>query len=299
MRVAPAPLASPIALTVLAAIGSAVLAPVRTASAQCSAPTSSNEAKLLAFYAAPMMFTPAATPAPSPPWSVSLGAEAAYIPDPSAGIRRSNYCNAKGENTELSPVFPRPRVALALPFGLALEASYLPPVAVAGATPDVWSLALGESRQLAASVRGGTVWLSARVHVTQGTVRGAITCAESALQTSDSTASCYGTSESKDTFRPNMGGVDGTVSWTSASGRVGWYGGGGLMRLWPEFRVGFTDQRGVTDRTLITVARPLSRGVAYVGGSYTLAVPVQLSAQLFTSPADLTTLRVSAMYLLR
>lgn len=292
MRIASSALTLPAVLATLAL-------PARAARAQCSAPASSNEAKLLAFYAAPMMFTPAAAPESAPPWSARLGAEAVYIPGPASGIRRSNYCNTKGENTELSPVFPRPRLALALPFGLAVEASYLPPVTVAGATPNVWSAALVTTQSLATPVRGGTVWLSARAQVTQGTVRGAITCAEDALQTTDSLAPCYGTRRSRDTFHPNMGGVEGAVSWTSASGRFGWYGGGGWARLWPEFRVGFTDQRGVTDQTLVTVARPLSRGIAYIGGSYTPAAPIRLSAQLFTSPSDLTTLRVSALYLLR
>ena len=72
--------------------------------AECRVPKNSNEAKLLAFYSAPISFSPASAPEHGEPWTVRLGAEGGPIPDPDSAIQRSGACfTKKSESTGLAP----------------------------------------------------------------------------------------------------------------------------------------------------------------------------------------------------
>ena len=103
---------------------------------------SSNEAKLLAFFATPIAFSPGGIVEGLAPWHVRVGFEASYVPSPSKEMQQPEACYTvkKTENTNLSPVFPRPRVTIGLPGGLMLEGSYLPPIKVADAKPNLGSV---------------------------------------------------------------------------------------------------------------------------------------------------------------
>ena len=274
------------------AIGSALFAIYPcVVSAQCLPGENSNEAKLLAHYSAPITFAPQTGPGFAS-HGLMIGADLTYIPSPDPALQRTGVCFVpKQESTQLSPVFPRPRLMLGLPLGIGIEVSYLPPVKVAGARANLVSGALSVARPLW-SVAGRAITLAARVHATRGYVNGAITCGKDALQQADPSAPCYGTGESTDTFRPNMWGIDGSVGRLFLGGRLGVYGGGGMTWLAPRFRVGFADARGFVDRTRVEV--DLRRVAVFGGAAYRLAGIWSATAQVYSVPVDVILFRIGA-----
>ena len=267
-------------------------APSTKAAAQCLPGEDSNEAKLLAHYAAPITFATQTGPAFTT-GRVSVGGDLTYIPQPDPALERTGLCfMPKKESTRLSPVFPRPRLVLRLPLGIAVEVSYLPPVKVSGATANLASGALSLARPLL-KVGGAPVLAIVRAHATRGYVNGAITCGTNALQQVDATAACYGRQVSHDTFRPNMQGVDASLGRGFDDGRLDLYAGGGITWLAPRFRVGFTDATGYVDRTRVEVDL---RRVAFFGGAdYRLGRIWSATAQLYSVPVDVTLFRVGAV----
>lgn len=264
------------------------------AQAECRPPADSHEAKLLAFYTVPIAFSPAEAPAVLSPWTIRVGGQLSNVPSPSREIQQTGLCfQGKSERTRISPVFPQPRIAIGLPANLSLEASYVPPVKVSGATPNLGSVALAWTRPFAVR-RTTTAVVQLRAHGTFGHVTGAITCDEDVLQSSNPTAPCYGDRPSDDTFKPNMFGGEGTLGlWR---GRWGLYGGGGVTWLRPRFQVGFNDLNGYDDRTRVLVN--LTRGTAFGGLTFRPVEPLALSAQVYAVPSDATTFRLGASYLL-
>jgi hypothetical protein len=266
--------------------------------AQCMPPHDSNEAKLLAFYEAPLAFSPATAPQLLPAGSIRIGGELAPVPTPDPELERTSICyEAKGENTRLSPVFARPRIAVTLPYGFQVEASYLPPVTIADAQPNLGSLALSYTRQLPVAPAGYPLLVTVRTQGTIGRVRGPITCPESELQVSDPNAPCYGQQPSRDTFKPRMIGAEGAVGTSTHDGRLSAYAGAGIMWLRPRFQVGFTDGAGNIDRTQIVVN--LRRATVFGGLAFQVARAIDLSAQLYAVPADAVTWRFGAGWRLR
>ena len=264
--------------------------------AQCRPPANTHEARLLAFYEAPLVFSMAGAPTQLVAGELRVVAEAGNVPSPSAALQRPEFCyQAHSENTKLTPAFGRPRITLGLPAGFALEASYLPPVTVGGATPQLASVAV--ARPMDFTVGANEVTLALRAHGTFGHVRGAITCPRSALQTTDPVGACYGTQPSRDNFYPGMFGGEGAVGLHAGGGRVAFYAGGGVTWLRPRFRVGFTDATGYVDST--EVEARLARGSAFGGVSVNLSEALQLSSQVYSVPQDVTTVRATVSYRLR
>ena len=264
--------------------------------AQCRPPVNSHEARLLAFYEAPLVFSMAGAPTHLVAGELRVAAEAGNVPSPSAALQRPEFCyQPHPENTNLTPAFGRPRIALGLPAGFAIEASYLPPVTVGGATPQLASVAL--ARPMDFIVGGNEVTLGLRAHGTFGRVRGPITCPRSALQTTDAAGACYGTQPSRDNFYPGMFGGEGSLGVRERSGRVALYAGGGLTWLRPRFRVGFTDAAGYVDPTEVDAR--LVRGSAFGGVSVRASETLEFSGQVYSVPEDVTTVRATVAYRLR
>jgi len=274
----------------------AAVAITATADAQCRPPGNTHEARLLAFYEAPLVFSFAHAPTPLQAGDVTFGAEVGNVPSPSAEIQRPEYCyQPHSEHTTLTPVFGRPRLTIGLPAGLALEASYLPPVPVGGATPQLASFAV--ARPVPITVGGHQVTLALRAHGTIGHVRGAITCPSSALQTVDASAPCYGSKPSRDTFYPGMLGTEAALGTREVGGRLAFYAGGGIAWLRPRFRVGFTDAAGNIDAT--EVLADLRRGSAFGGVTVRATDVLRISAEAYSVPQDVSTVRVAVEYRLR
>jgi len=263
--------------------------------AECRVPKNSNEARLLGFYSAPISFSPASAPEPAEPWTIRLGAEGGLIPDPDTAIQHSGTCfTEKSENTKLSPFFGRPRLTLTLPAGFAVEASYLPPIKIHDAEPNLGSAAISWTRRLKMASTGNSTDIMFRLHGTVGHVRGPITCPESALQQTDQTNPCFGTRPSLDTFSPTMVGIEGILSTAAFDGRVAFYAGGGQNFLRPRFQVGFTNGLGSVDSTLIVV--DLTRITMFGGLSAEVSEAIDLSAQVYDERGDGITFRVGAGY---
>jgi hypothetical protein len=261
----------------------------------CRPRASSNEAKLLAFYSAPFAFTGMSAALPSDGSSgvrMWVGGEATIVPTPAASVRTSDRCYGvkKTENTNLSPVLPRPRILLALPNGFSVEASYLPPLTVAGATPNIGSAAIGWSGAI-----NGRLGLLVRAHGTFGVLRGPITCGENSIQQANPAAPCFGTRVSEDEYRPNMLGGEAALSY-AVSDRLRAWGGAGFTRLASKFDVNFAGTNG-TDDTQIEVE--LTRVPLFGGVSWRAMPRLEFSAQAYSVPQDLTTVRVGAMYRLK
>lgn len=257
----------------------------------CRPEDDEREAKLLAFYTAPLTFSPSGNIGTLNRGQLRLGFEATYIPEPSAEISRPERCYAsnKSEDTRLSPVFPRPRIALGLGGGWALEGSYLPPVTVFDATPNLASVALSRLTSI------GPAGLLLRAHATFGQVEGAITCSEDAIQLSDPVQPCYASQKSEDTYKPNMVGGEAAITFVLGA-RTNGYAGAGYNWLRPRFRVGFQDARpGVEyDDRLIIV--DLNRVALFGGAVYQVSPLIGLTAELYSVPEDVTTFRVGASY---
>jgi hypothetical protein len=276
-------------VTVLAAAVGILFRPTVVV-AQCRPPATSHEARLLAFYEVPAMFTMASAPERLSPGAITVAAEAIPVPSPDPTLTHPDYCYQNAtNNTKLAPVFGRPRAVVGLPAGFELEASYVPPVSAARARVTVASIAL--SRVQLASSRVSMMY---RAHGTIGRVRGPIVCPENSLQTRDAGAPCFGTTPSHDSFDPNSIGAEAALG--AAFGRIQAYAGGGATSVRPHFQAGFTDGSGNVDHTTIDVA--LVRAAAF-GGATIHVGNVAISAQVHAVPVDATTLRIGLGYRLR
>ena len=277
----------------LAALVGATLGSIAgsSAAAQCRPPASSHEARLLAFYEVPSAFSPSGAPKQLPAGAVELGAEALPVPSPNSALAHPDYCyQYTTNNTKLAPVFGRPRLLIGLPWAFTAEASYLPPIDVADARATVGSVAL--SRVQALSMLDPRLSFLLRVHATAGDIGGPITCPRASLQTTDAGAPCYGTAPSHDHFDPRSLGVEAALGVTA--GRVALYAGGGSTWERPHFQAGFTDGAGNRDQTTVDVA--LVRATAFGGASIYLKDRLELSAQLYAIPRDVTTSRIAFSY---
>jgi hypothetical protein len=142
-----------------------------------------------------------------------------------------------------------------------------------------------------------------RAHGTYGSVSGPITCPASAFQTTNDSLPCFNngsTKPSDDAFHPVMYGGEGAIGWTSASGALRAYAGGGITGLQPALRVNFVTTRGgLTTTDTTNVKTTTSRGAIFAGATARVLEGLSLSAQVYAVPADLTTVRVAAAYRLR
>lgn len=274
-------------------VGVILLAAQREATAQCRVQTNSNEAKLLAFYTAPIVFSMGTSPEELPPGSIRIGAEGEYIPKPDPAIERTGACfTQKSEHTSLSNVFGRPRITVSGPFGFAFEAAYLPPVTIARATPNLFSYAVSKAHHFAAGPVSNGTTLMLRMHGTFGNVKGAITCPQSQLQQTSPTSPCYGTSPSHDTFHPNMFGGEITAGFVPESRAISFYGGAGANRIDPHFQVGFTDANGNVDQTQVELEKPIIRATIFGGVTAIVRQIFDVGAQVYSVPADVTLFRL-------
>jgi hypothetical protein len=262
------------------------------ANAQCRVSSGSNEGKLLAFYTAPLVFSMATAPEVMRPASIRIGLEGEYVPKPDPAIEQTGACfTQKSEHTSLSQFFGRPRITIGGPFGLALEAAYLPPVTIANATPNLFSFAVSHAHHFSAGSMASGATLLLRIHGTFGSVKGPITCPSSQLQNTDPSAPCYGNTPSEDTFHPDMFGGEIAAGFSPGQGALSLYGGIGANRIDPHFQVGFTGITG-TDRTEVVLDDAVTRATIFGGLSAILGRIFDVGAQVYSVPADVTLFRV-------
>jgi hypothetical protein len=269
------------------------------ARAQCLPGPNSNEAKLLAFFSAPIAFSTLEAPVRRGPWHVEISGELTPVRTASPSIEHATICyNASAkQHSRLTSVFARPRIEVTLPYGLAVEASYIPPIQIGDAHPHLGSAAISETAPLPAFGPFRSVALMVRAHGTIGRVHGPITCSAPTLQQSEPDSACYGTRESDDRFNPTMYGLEGVVGASSRGGRFDFFAGSGVTWLRPRFEVDFTSVDGTTDNTRVEVN--LERWAVLAGATVHLPASFAVTTELYSVPRDITTWRAAVSYRIR
>ncbi|MEO8880852.1 MAG: hypothetical protein ABI446_10685 [Gemmatimonadaceae bacterium] len=266
------------------------------ARAQCRPGPNSNEARLLAFYSVPIAFSALDAPNRQSAWHLELQAELSPVPTADPSIEHASECYAASaqQHSRLTSVFARPRVLLTLPLGLAIEASYIPPIQVGDAKPHLGSAAISETMALHGFGPFGSSALMLRADGTIGHVRGPITCPRSALQQSEPDSACYGNNPSDDKFTPTMAGLEAVYGVKSRGERFALFAGTGVAWLRPRFEVGFTSLDGLTDNTQVEVN--LKRWSVLGGATLRLPANFALTTEVYSVPKDVTTWRFAASY---
>jgi len=259
----------------------------------CVPPHDSNEEKLFRALAVPLAYGPLMAPQSPAAGSVTLALEATYLPTIDAETRTPTYCRAsKGpENVNQLSVLPRPRVRVGLPSGFAVEASWIPPVTI----KDVKSNLFGFSVERTVPFKGPGMALRLRAHGTFGIVHSSVTCPEEAL--SDPESTCFGGTESDDTYKPNMFGADISVGFPLIGEALKIYGGLGPTWMRPRFQVGFTNAQGQLDDT--KVETNLTRFAFFGGATWHLGSRFSASGEVYAQASDDVTGRVALAYTLR
>ncbi len=253
------------------------------AQGDCFPGPGSNEAKTLAIFAVPLAFSRGGAPELLP--GFRAGVELAYLPQVDEATATPTICRpGKGpENTDLFFAFPRPRIGLPLPFGLALQASWVPPVRVRGVKANLVGISVEKSfGQLDGLVA------ALRAHATFGSVRAPITCGDEALE--DPNSECFGGSRSDDRLQPNIAGIDIALGGSLAEGRLRPYGGVGYNRLKPRLQVNFTNSVGELDDRRVEV--DLNRFVMFGGATWQATERLGVTGELYAAPADAITGRI-------
>ena len=268
-------------------------APLATAAGQCRPGKETNEARLLAFYSAPLAFSIIGPAEYSTHPGFRIIGEAEPIPKPDPAIQKTGACfTSKSENTSLSPVFGRPRISVALPLSVTLEVSFLPPVTIADATPSLVGFSAAKAFHVPGMSKNAN--LSVRGHAVRGNVKGPITCPRESLQSSNPLSPCYGSRPSRDTFRPNVTGLELFLSVWSPDRANSLFLGAGENWLKPRFEVGFTSGTGNVDNTRVEV--DLTRTVLFGGYNRRLSSRLDATAEVYSVPADVTLFRGSLSY---
>lgn len=260
----------------------------------CKPASDTPESQLIAYFGGPMAFGAMPGTIGLTRGRVVVAGELTAMPSPPSAISRSSgACGFnKSENSELAPVFPRPRIAVGLGHYVTVEASFLPPITVADATPHLGGLAV--SVDAPHQMPGNTI-LALRLHTTLGGVDGPVTCPEKELQMTSTSAPCYGTTPSDDTYEPNVTGLEAIVR--GRAGGLRWHGVLGANALRSRFRVNFTDGRGFEDRNIVEVQ--LVRMVVSGGIAWQPRPELTLAAQAYSVPQDATTIRLGIAWRLR
>jgi hypothetical protein len=280
----------------LAAVLACVLPAAVNAQSTCTPGSSTSEAKLLAFFAGPLAFASMPGATALGPGDIAVTGELTFLPTPPSSITRSSgACGFnKAENSDLAPVFPRPRVAIGLGGRFVAEVSWLPPVTVMDATPHLSGIAVswtaGASLPMLASAH-----LTLRAHATLGGVDGPITCPKDQIQNTSPSQPCFGGQPSEDTYEPNAAGVEAVVH--ASALKYGWHAGVGFNSLTSRLDVNYTDGRGFADRNVVKIS--LTRVALFGGVTYDALPKISLSAQVYSVPSDATTARLGLAWRLR
>lgn len=214
--------------------------------------------------------------------------EVSYLPRLSTAQRTTG--SDKPEATNLAPVFARPRVALRLPAGLGLEASWIPPVRVFDVKANLFGGAL--SRSFGTS----NVRVIPRVSFLTGRVEGPITCnRETANERGGDLVTyysfvCYG-NNSRDYFEPRHVSGELLVARSVARGRWEPYVTVGARGERTRFDVGVIRQDGSRDPDNPVLEVRTTRAYGAAGTSWLAFRRTRLAAELYYAPGSAFTVR--------
>lgn len=247
----------------------------------CRPGPGSNEAKTLALLSVPLAFGAGIDPGTTP--GLEAGFEGTYLPKIDPATATATVCRpGKGpEHTDFLPALPRPRISLPLPGGLALQASWIPPIRLAGVKANLFGFSLAK-----VFLRRDGLAAAIRAHAVLGSLRAAITCDQDAL--ADPVSECFRGTLSDDKYSPGVYGVDVSVGFGSGALRP--YLGGGYNRLEPRLQVNFRNQFGSVDNTRVEVS--LNRAVMFGGASWYFHDRLAVTGEVYAAPADAVTARL-------
>lgn len=260
----------------------------------------------MAFYSAALAFSGGISAFGLNDHSLSLAIEASYVPRLSAAQRTAGF--DKPEASNLSPVLPRPRVIVALPRGLRLEGSWIPPIRVFDATAALFGFAASRAWTV-----GHGITIAPRASVMSGRISGAITCSD-ALGNGTQTervyfgAVCHG-HESNDFFDPRQVSVEVIAARARASGGTSGrsgvfagvrpFAGVGLRRETVRFDIGVIRSDGTRDPDHPILELRETRPYAVVGGTRTFSRRISGATEVFYAPGSLVTIRLFVSTVLR
>ena len=220
---------------------------------------------------------------------VEAAVEISYLPPLS--IEQRTTSSDKPEATNLAPVFARPRLALRLPGGLGLEASWIPPVRTFDVKANLVAGALSRSFATASGVL-----FVPRVSFLTGRVEGPITCnRESATNRGPDLATYYSfvcySHDSRDFFEPRHLSGELLVARTIGSGRWEPYVAGGARLERTRFDIGVIRYDGVRDPDNPVLEVKTTRAYGVAGTSWLGVRRARLAAELYYAPGSAFTVR--------
>ncbi|MDQ6886509.1 MAG: hypothetical protein M3068_04355 [Gemmatimonadota bacterium] len=255
------------------------------------------EGRLMAYYSSVLAYTAIDVSVPRRRWSAELGADVVYVPPLGEGQRRDAF--GKPEATNLAPVVPRPRAALALPGRALLEASFTPPVRLFDLEANLVGVAI--SRPV---VDSRALRVVPRVSYMSGTVSGAITCTRKLLERNNHSDSVYfrrvcNGRPSNDHFNPRHLSVELVASGPLRRGALLPFAGMGLRRERTRFDIGVIRSDGSRDPDHPILELVATRPFGYAGASWRLGPRAIASSELFYAPGSVLTVRMMASWRFR
>ena len=246
------------------------------------------EGRIMGYYSAGLAFTPVS--APHRPVGVEISLELAYLPPLDEARRSGGF--SKQESTNLIPVLPRPRVAVALPAGLALEASYVPPIKVFGVKASLLSAAL--SRPV---VTRPAYALTARLAASSGVTKGAITCNNDILEGGGGNVAffqyvCHN-QESEDAFHSPAIALELLGAGAPGKRFVPW-AGLGVRHERNRFIIGVKNADGSEEPNHPILLMNVTRPYGTLGATWNALRMGNVSGELLYAPGSLLTVRLMA-----
>ena len=261
------------------------------------------EAKLMLYYSSTVAFSPLGIPygverafgtaagaRPLPRFAAAV--EVSYLPELSLEQRTTG--SDKPEATNLAPLFPRPRLGVALPGGVGLELSWIPPVRVFDVKANLVGAAVSRSFALARSVR-----VIPRASVLVGRVEGPITCNRETAEEGDAALAtyfslvCYG-NDSRDYFEPRHVSGEIMIAPMRTSARWQPYVSAGARNERTRFDVGVVRRDGTRDPDQPILEVRTTRAFGAAGASWFGLPRTRLTGELYYAPGSAFTGRVLA-----
>ena len=240
------------------------------------------ESWAMQYYAAATMPSALGTSRRFDAGQLELGVEYGQIPSLTEAERQVGFNGTKLEDLNRTSFLLRPVATVGLGKGLALSASYVPPIESDGVEPNIFTLSLGRP------VLERSRWrLGLRIAAQTGSVKGDLTCSGKQVAGGDDPGSnpfgCEETSNDKNEF--TTVGLEVSSAWTLGSDGV-WepHLALALHHLDLEFQVN-AQYSGITDRSRLTTDGEI--WTASAGITYRPTSQWGLTAEAFYAPLEI------------
>lgn len=256
----------------------------------CKPGDSSNEAEAFRDVSVPLTFSLGQAPWTFIPGAILAVAEVSDVPTIDDKTATPSKCRpgTGPDNWGLVSVAPRLRVGFSLSNAGMLEMSWTPPIRIAGVKPNLWSFAI--SRTVPLGRRGAL--MTGRLHTTIGSLKGPITCPQSAVD--DPTDPCHNGKVSDDQYKPGIYGGELVIGKDFAGGALRPYAGGGYNFLRPRFEQAGKDSTGQKLDQKVEVNT--GQWIVFGGLTWAISPAFLLSGEAHAAPADAFVWRARATY---